>query len=395
MNHPPFQPARRPTNASPSPVTFPSDLIIEVLSLLDVKSVMRMRCVSKFCNSLYTDHIFVKLHFNRSPQEPHLALVTIDHDTLRIVPYSVSNLLENPPITLADDPCYVIDNYFYPLDLVHRVIGSCNGLICLLSYSDIDSFFWLSFWNPSTRAMSKQLGFNFGLLNDPTSFKFSFGYDNSTNSYKVVMLKFHSDKLMIVEAKVFSVADNVWREIQNFPAVPFQMIEFRHQVNNGVYLNGTLNWLAIFDFKVTYVEVVISLDLGTETYKQIHLPPSFDEKPYVDPTISVLMNYLCFSYHFEDTHFVIWRMVEFGVEESWTQFLKISYERLHMDRYSMGPLVPFYLSKNGETLILANILQDQMILYNLRDNRAARTRITNKISWFSVKSYVKSMASIC
>lgn len=234
MNHPPSQPARRPTKASPSPVTFPSDLIIEVLSLLDVKSVMRMRCVSKFCNSLYTDHIFVKLHFNRSPQEPHLALVTIDHDTLRIVPYSVSNLLENPPITLADDPCYVIDNYFYPLDLVHQVIGSCNGLICLLSYSDIDSFFWLSFWNPSTRAMSKQLGFNFGLLNEPTSFKFSFGYDNSTNSYKVVMLKFHSDKLMIVEAKVFSVADNVWREIQNFPAVPFQMIEFRHQVNNGV-----------------------------------------------------------------------------------------------------------------------------------------------------------------
>lgn len=160
-------------------------------------------------------------------------------------------------------------------------------------------------------------------------------------------------------------------------------------------MNGTLNWLAIFDFKVTYVEVVVSLDLGTETYKQIHVPPSFDEKPYVDPTISVLMNYLCFSYHFEDTHFVIWRMVEFGVEESWTQFLKISYERLHIDPYSMGPLVPFYLSKNGETLILANILQDQMILYNLRDNRAVRTRITNKISWFSVKSYVKSMASIC
>ncbi|CAK8544163.1 unnamed protein product [Lathyrus sativus] len=404
MNLHPSQSRRRPPNASPSPIAFPNDLIIEVLSLLAVKSIMRMRCVSKFCNSLYTDPFFVKLHFHRSPQEPHLALVTADPNTFRLVPFPVRNLLENTPVTLADDPCYVVNNYFSQLDLVHHVIGSCNGLISILSYADIESFFWLSFWNPSTRAMSKQLGFNFdlfsGKIKDPTSFKFSFGYDNSTNNYKVVMLKFHSDKLMVVEAKIFSLRDNVWRDIQNFPVVPFQMIRFRHQVNESVYLNGTLNWLAIYDFNVTYVEVIISLDLGTEKYRQIHLPPSFDEKPYVDPIIGVLMNVLCFSYHFKHTHFIIWKMMEFGVEESWTQFLKISYESLDIDPYYMGrrfyliPLVPLYLSENGETLILATSLEDQAILYNIRDNNSVKTRITNNISWFSVKNYVKSLASI-
>ncbi|KAL5060394.1 hypothetical protein RYX36_031998 [Vicia faba] len=405
MNLQPSQSRRRPSNASLSSVIIPDDLIIEVFSLFTVKSVMRMRCVSKFCNFLHTDPIFVKLHFNRSPQQPHLALVTTSPpDTLKLVPFPVSNLLENPPITLTDDPCYVIDNYFYPLKLVHRVIGSCNGLICILSYSDISSSFWLSFWNPSTRTMSKQLGFNFALFsdkfNDPTSFKFSFGYDNLTNGYKVVMLKFQSDKLMIVEAKIFGLRENVWREIQNFPAVPFQMLRFNHQVNEGVYLNGTLNWLAVFDLKGTYVEVIISLDLGTETYKEIQ-PPSFDEKPYVDPIIGVLMNHICFSYHFKKTHLVIWRMIEFGVEESWTQFFKISYESLNIHSYFMGrrfylmPLVPLYLSENGETLVLVHSLEGQAILYNTIDNTAQRTRITNKISWFSIKNYVESLASIC
>ncbi|CAI8614943.1 unnamed protein product [Vicia faba] len=403
MNLPLSQRRRRRSNASPSPISIPNDLIFEVLSFLAVKSVMRMRCVSKFCNSLYTDLVFVKLHFDRSQQQPHLTLVTTSHPlTLRLVPFLVSNLLENPPITLTRDPCYVINNYFYPWELFHRVIGSCNGLICILSYSDISSFFWLSLWNPSTRVMSKQLGFNFALFSDdfkdPTSFKFSFGYDHSTNNYKVVMLKFHSHKLRIIEARVFSLRDNVWRQIQNFPSIPLQMLDIRHQVNQGVYLNDTLNWLALFGFKDTYVEVVISLDLGTETYRQIELPPRFDEKPYVDPTISVLMNHICFSYHFKNTHFVIWRMMEFGVEESWTQILKISYESLNIQSYFMDRrfyLMPLYLSENSETLVLAHNLEDQAIIYNIRDNTAQRTRITNKISWFSIKNYVESLVSIC
>ncbi|XP_058738959.1 F-box/kelch-repeat protein At3g06240-like [Vicia villosa] len=402
MNLPPSHSRQRPSNASPSPVTIPNDLIVELLSLLPVKSVMRMRCVSKFCNSLYTDPIFVKLHLHRSPQDPHLALITNSpSETARLVPFPVNNLLENSPITLTDDPSYVINNYFYPLELIHQVIGSCYGLICILSYSDINPFFWLSFWNPSTRAMSKQLRFSFGLFIDkfidPTFFKFSFGYDNSTNSYKIVMLTFHSEKLKIVEARVFSLRDNVWREIQNFPAVPFQLIRFRHQVNEGVYLNGTLNWLAIFYFKVTCGEVIISLDLKTETYRQIQVPSGLEEIHYVYSTIGVLMNCLSFSHHLHQTHFVIWRMMDFGVEESWTQFLKISYESLNIDHYlrdHIFDLIPLYLSENGDSLILANSLEGQAILYNIRDNTAERTRITNKISWFSVKNYVKSLASI-
>jgi hypothetical protein len=57
----------------------------------------------------------------------------------------------------------------------------------------------------------------------------------------------------------------------------------------------------------------------------------FDQVPPKEPTIGVLDGCLCFSYSYRETYFVIWKMKEFGVENSWTQFLKISYQNLHID----------------------------------------------------------------
>jgi len=62
--------------------------------------------------------------------------------------------------------------------------------------------------------------------------------------------------------------------------------------------------------------VIISLDLGTETYKQFQTPRDVDEVLDVGPTIAVLMDCLCFSHNLKNTHFVIWQMTEFGVEFS-------------------------------------------------------------------------------
>lgn len=83
------------------------------------------------------------------------------------------------------------------------------------------------------------------------------------------------------------------------------------------------------------------------------------------------MGYLCFSQNFNQTHIATWRMMEFGVKESWTQFLRISYQHLqsvfdygYNRRLYMVPLVPLYLSDNGDRLILANSLDDQALIYS-------------------------------
>jgi len=96
-------------------------------------------------------------------------------------------------------------------------------------------------------------------------------------------------------------------------------------------------------------------------------------------------------------------MKEFEVDESWTQFLKISYQSLPIpyngDKGSSlqypCPLsfFPLCLSENGDTLILAWEEGNSAILYNLRDNRGEEIRISNLVRWFCAKNYVESLVS--
>ena len=210
------------------------------------------------------------------------------------------------------------------------------------------------------------------------------------------------------EAQIFSLGDNR-RKSLSFPPSDLAVTFGSSHVNKGVYLRGTINWLAIrsklsYDYcqKDITVEqfVIMSLDLGTETYKQFQTPRYVDEVPDVEPTIAVLMDCLCFSHNLKNTHFVIWQMTEFGIERSWTQFLKISFQILQVDdRFSdwfhyQSFMFPLWLSENGDTLLLANSKKDQAIHYNLRDNRVERTSV-DEIAWKKAICYVQSKASIC
>jgi len=342
---------------------------------------MRMRCVSKSCNSLFTDPNFVKYHFNQSARNPHLALVA--RNTKNVVPVLVCDLLNNSPITIDEDPCYLTHENIHPINdkVICEIVGTCNGLICILSYSIVSQDLWLHFWNPSTRTISRKLGHIFRLFSGRSykarSIKFTFSYDSSSDSYKVVAIKFNGYSVRTIEAKIFSLGDNAWRNVENFPTIPLQLITYDRRANVGVCLSGTFNWLAVLGINDLDVEqyVIISLNMGTNTYTQMRLPPGFDKNHvYVGPAISVLMDYLCFSYNSNKTHIVIWRVTKFGIKESWTQFLRISYQHLqsvfdhiYNRGLHMAPLVPLYLSYDGDRLIFENGLGDQAITYTIED----------------------------
>jgi len=396
-------------------VFLPDELVTQVLSFSDVKFLMQMRCVCKSWKSTISDPNFVKLHLKRSVRNPHLTLYfnkSIICQGFSVVPFPVSRLRENPVISLPNDPYYgLMDN-----DCKH-VIGSCNGLLCLLGYSSLHGKMWFRLWNPAIRKMSQKLGYFWdGVLGLYSGFKFAFGYDNSSQTYKVVMLLLDEAENG-TRARVLNLRDNVWKPIQNFPAVLLHFCDTDPGVNDGgVYLNGSLNWLA-HPSEFGYINfnawkkmnvkkfVIVSLDLGTETYTKLRPPCGFDEMSPIEPSVCILLDCLCFSNDYKKTDFVIWKMEEFGVEESWIQLIKISYQNLGFVDLELSKWLPLHLSDHGDTLILAKMLHDpdlpmsvekeerQAILYNLRDNRAVQTRITDKIKWFSVKAYVESFVS--
>lgn len=325
---------------------------------------------NRFINILWKsiiDHsTFVKLYLNRSSQKPDLTFVSSARITLWTlestctVSFTVFRLLENPPVIINlsdDDPYYQLKDK----DCVH-IIGSCNGLLCLFGLKINDSCghmdISIRFWNPASRKISKKVGYcGDGVNNDPSCFpgkgdllKFVFGYVNSSDTYKVVYFIVGT-----TSARVFSLGDNVWRKIENSPVVI-------HHVSGFVHLSGSVFWLTIqnyngyddYDCEDFTIEqfVVMSLDLGIEKYTQMRPPQGFDQVPFLVPN-------------------------EFGVEESWTRFLKISYLNLQIDLddsfedMSLYRL-PLCVSEKSGTLLLTNCHENRAILFNWRDNRVQR-----------------------
>jgi F-box interacting protein len=306
--------------------------------------------------------------------------------------------MENCPINLPDDPYYsLIDK-----DCC-QVVGSCNGLVCLLGYSltkDDDGLhrLWLRLWNPATRKISNKLGYFRDEMYQLKSWKFAFGYDNSTDTYKVLALHMghesSDNKTTTTEVQVLSFGNNVWRNIQSFPAV-LVMLCFPHTRDyGGVHLNSTVNWLAAINENgnIAVQFVIISFDLGTETQTRL-LPPPGSQVHFV-VGVCVLMDSLCF-YHdmIKGTDFVIWKMTKFGDEKSWTQFLK--FHNLNLQIKITSGLSCIKLYENGEILVFTDNKQDLVILYNWRNSTVVKTRVIEKLCWLSSNNYVESLVSTC
>jgi len=85
-----------------------------------------------------------------------------------------------------------------------------------------------------------------------------------------------------------------------------------------------------------------------------------------EPSVCILMDCLCFSNDYRRTYFVLWKMEEFEVEESWTQLIKIRYQNLQSIRrrgsfdFKLSKCFPLHLSDHGDSLILAEKLQDPL-----------------------------------
>ncbi|MCI07584.1 F-box/kelch-repeat protein, partial [Trifolium medium] len=153
-----LQSRRRPkkVEVEASAIFLPEELIAEVLSFLPVKSLTRLKCVSKSCNTLISDRKFINLHLNRFSQKADHTLVSADiyFSNGSFVPFTTIHMLENPPnniTTVLKYPHSQLDSYV--------VVGSCNGLLCLCGHFFVNEYHgWLfRFWNPATQTISEKL----------------------------------------------------------------------------------------------------------------------------------------------------------------------------------------------------------------------------------------------
>ncbi|KAL5100770.1 hypothetical protein RYX36_005097 [Vicia faba] len=118
--------------------SLPDDLIIEILLRLPVRSLLLLKCVCKSWKTLISDLQFAKQHLQSLTMDPSIAnrRFFFGRGDGKIVSVPVKPLLENP-----SEPIEAVE---FSMEHSLRVLGSCNGLVCLLEIYEgnvyVDSF---------------------------------------------------------------------------------------------------------------------------------------------------------------------------------------------------------------------------------------------------------------
>ncbi|XP_057456787.1 F-box protein At1g52495-like isoform X2 [Lotus japonicus] len=246
----------------------PWELVIEILSWLPVKTLLRFRCVSKSWKSLISDDkSFTKLHLNRSLQNEHfllkLELTNFIEDG--VFPIPVSRLLNGPPSidddwfsrvrynysqiddgcdrrfkSMYSDYCSRLKSDYSILKSDYSILGSYNGLVCLLGWYEFSyptEQVWIRLWNPATRSMSRKSPIC-AVPYDSWKY-YGFGYDHSRHAYKVVMVLWDCDEKKM-ETIVYCMGDACWRKVSSNHGFPLRLKAFE-----GQFVDGCMNWLAL------------------------------------------------------------------------------------------------------------------------------------------------------
>lgn len=355
----------------------PEETVMMILLRLPVKTLGQCKCVSKSWRSLISDPFFVKSHLNLTISDPN----TSKYSKLFMM-YPFHSLDYESPSSFEDveDDEAIVDLGSPPKEPDHGVVivGSCNGLICLLYLPD--SFI---LWNPTIKESKELPTLPFSPSYGDLYFK-GFGYNSSIDDYKVVRRAPSANanpNQFIVE--VFSLKADSWRRIED---IKDSLVVEEGDV--GSCLNGALHWLGSSVAGPNKTGVIVSLDLGTEEFREIPIPDcdnkngtiSFHTLGMINGCLSLL------SKEGRPTDVGIWVMKEYGVNASWTKLLVLPQD----DFLSCGYLVPICFTSNGDV-----VMDDDgrsVVRYNHNEKTVRNLKVHSEdiIEWIL---YVESLIS--
>ncbi|XP_058216960.1 F-box/kelch-repeat protein At3g23880-like [Rhododendron vialii] len=359
--------AQTTKKTSPIPLpNLPPEIIVEILSRVPVKPLLRFRCACKSWRSLISHRQFAKTHLSLASS---MDTFYTSHRLLIIGLFSgvTSCSLYSIDVVELDYPlCRETRGVWGGV----RILGDCDGLMCIKSKCI------LFLWNPSTRKSKKLPSLNLPPAHVVLD-GFGLGYDASIDDYKVVlMLKDWRSIGIALEVKVYTLRTDSWRRIGDFPHDrPY------YRLLPGVFLNGALHW------KLDSNRLIVSLDLAKETYGEF-LEPEYQYGCSYE-MLCAFSGCLCVLYH--DYHrncADLWVLKEYGIRESWTKLVVVPY--VTSPSY-FNFTIPVCILKNGEVLLKTH---KHLVRYNPKVGTFTYPTIPIDLTFSNVHPYVESLVSV-
>lgn len=127
------------------------DLVVEILSWLPVKALMRFSCVSKTRKTLIFSPTFVKFQLQRASKNTHTLLSFLAFKRGDKLDMPAGATLCSNRSLLEDTSPTVVDCGFQYFDRAYFFVGSCNGLVCLLGR--VFGEHWIRFLEPRQQGL--------------------------------------------------------------------------------------------------------------------------------------------------------------------------------------------------------------------------------------------------
>ncbi|CAO2826905.1 unnamed protein product [Amaranthus hypochondriacus] len=348
--------------------TFPTDVIIEILSRLPVKFLLRSTTVCKSWRSLIKSPIFINLHLKKSLLSNSDHNLMISWNSLHFAEFnsncsslSLSSKLKHP---------------LEPSKL--HLIGSCDGLVCVCDETRSDVFII----NPLTKSLRKLPS-----IRIPNRYKevgdaaivFGFGYDSQNDDYKVFRsLQDGPNKMGFFtldgEAQVYSLKNDTWKNVER---MPYRIFLWNHA---GVHVNETIHHVTFVRNIFSEKRLIVGFNLRTETFSSMDLP-NYDTSGTnymfmceLDGCLSLLVNYSRDPVAYAPYGFPhadgadLWVMKEYGKKKSWVKLFSIR------DPESIGIF--------GEINVV--YLKDETTIL-LKIDTGSATRCDSELGWYDLK----------
>nr|XP_043624576.1 F-box protein CPR1-like [Erigeron canadensis] len=352
------------------------DVLSQILCWLPVKSLLRLRSVSKTFRNLIDSNYLINLHLNLSIKTRQNINILFGGDrTLCYFNLDSSNNAVNK-----------IDNPLYFAIFETVVLGSCNGVVCLCT-TEPDTE--IAVWNPVVRKFKKtRLGPAKSLKGVGRGFCIKgFGYDCVGDDYKVVRLvQYFSSNLrsevVYSTIEVFSLKADAWREVGGFP---YFICYFK---NFNAFANGALHWLVSESPETRLDVLIVAFDLTTDELRMVPRPDIGNDR--VKVSLAILGGCLSLVCNYPKKNVDIWVMESYGVKDTWSKLISSTDVKLVMDLDCLRPVV---YSKSGDEVLLEKNFE-RLYWYNLENKTVKRFKVAGMPRLFVTEVFTGSLFQV-
>ncbi|XP_058182236.1 F-box protein CPR1-like [Rhododendron vialii] len=309
-------------------LNIPDELVLDILSRLPVKSLLRFKSICKSWLSMISHPQFIRTHLHRSTQSPHCPRLLLKTNRSPLSFVSIDFRTPNRESESLQCPWENSDSFIQPL-------CSCDGLI-LLSLHDghfVGTKSGRSFvlWNPSDRS-HKIISCPYEL---PFCALYGLCYDSTAHDYKVFIVSQESE----TSVAIYSSRNNSWNLVMDNR---YYLYASEHQA----IVNGAVHWVMCSREFDSWV--IVYFDLVEEKFKEVPPPSLWNEDDEMN--LVVLRGFLCVYCDIGVRQIEVYAMKEYGKKESWARLFVIPCaieRRVPCSTY----LKPLCLTKKGQVLV--------------------------------------------